>query len=79
MAHQRLGDAACEDEQYREWLLKLQKDGFEIALHNVSHHTSSRNETGRGLEAFYRLFGQIDVNGESFWVILGRVNEMIRT
>jgi hypothetical protein len=54
----KIGGATCEDEQYREWILKLQKDGFEIALHNVTHHTSSRNETNRGLEAFYRLFGQ---------------------
>ena len=53
----KIGGATCEDEQYLEWILKLQKDGFEIALHNVTHHTSSRRETARGIEAFYRLFG----------------------
>jgi hypothetical protein len=53
----KIGGATCEDEQYFEWILKLQKQGFEIALHNVTHHTSTREETARGIEAFNRLFG----------------------
>jgi len=53
----KIGGATCEDEQYLEWILKLQKEGFEIALHNVTYHTSTREETARGIEAFHRLFG----------------------
>jgi hypothetical protein len=53
----RIGGATCEDEPYLEWLLKLQRRGFEIALHNVTHHTSSREQTIRGIEAFHKLFG----------------------
>jgi len=53
----KIGGATCEDEQYFQWILKLQKQGFEIALHNVTHHTSTREETARGIEAFHRLFG----------------------
>jgi len=53
----KIGGATCEDEQYLEWILKLQKQGFEIALHNVTHHTSTREQTVRGIEAFHHLFG----------------------
>jgi hypothetical protein len=53
----RIGGATCEDERYLQWMLKLQRQGFEIALHNVTHHTSTREETVRGIEAFHRLFG----------------------
>ena len=53
----KIGGATCEDEQYLEWILKLQKMGFEIALHNVTHHTSTREQTASGIEAFHRLFG----------------------
>jgi hypothetical protein len=53
----KIGGATCEDEQYLEWILKFQKHGFEIALHNVTYHTSTREETARGIDAFYRLFG----------------------
>ena len=37
--------------------LGLQAGGFEIALHNVTYHTSTRQETADGLERFFRLFG----------------------
>jgi len=52
-----LGGATCEDQDYRDWLLKLQADGFEIALHNATYHTSSREETIRGIERFREIFG----------------------
>lgn len=53
----KVGGATCEDEQYLKWILSLIERGFEIALHNVTHHTSTREQTARGLEAFRRLFG----------------------
>ena len=37
--------------------MKLQQQGFEISLHNVTYHTSLREETLRGIERFYELFG----------------------
>jgi hypothetical protein len=53
----RVGGTTCEDEQYLQWILSLKKHGFEIALHNVTHHTSMRDQTARGIERFYQLFG----------------------
>jgi hypothetical protein len=38
-------------------ILGLKREGFEIALHNVTHHTSTRQQTAQGIETFYRLFG----------------------
>ncbi|MCH7573871.1 MAG: hypothetical protein IIA59_01985 [Candidatus Marinimicrobia bacterium] len=52
-----IGGLTCEDEDNRQWLLKLQNLGYEIALHNVTFHTSLRAETGRGLDRFQALFG----------------------
>jgi hypothetical protein len=53
----KIGGATCEDEHYLKWVLNLKEQGFEIALHNVTYHTSTREETARGIETFYRLFG----------------------
>ena len=53
----KIGGATCEDEQYLKQVLSLQDQGFEIALHNVTYHSSKREETMRGLEVFRRLFG----------------------
>jgi hypothetical protein len=53
----KIGGATCEDQRYLEWILKLQKQGFEIAFHNVTYHTSSREETICGIDTFNRLFG----------------------
>ena len=53
----RIGGITCEDVAYREWLLDLQRKGFEIGLHNVTYHTSARPETSDGLERFKELFG----------------------
>ena len=52
-----IGGATCEDEQYLKWVLSLKEQGFEIALHNVTHHTSTREQTVHGLDTFRRLFG----------------------
>ena len=52
-----VGGATCEDEPYLTLMLGLNEEGFEIALHNVTYHTSTREQTARGLETFHRLFG----------------------
>ena len=53
----KIGGATCKNEQYLKLVLCLKEQGFEIALHNVTHHTSPRQETKNGLEVFQRLFG----------------------
>ena len=53
----KIGGATCEDKQYLKQIVSLQDQGFEVALHNVTYHTSTRDETARGLETFDRLFG----------------------
>lgn len=52
-----VGGTTCEDELYLRWVLALKEKGFEIALHNVTYHTSTREETVHGLEMFHQLFG----------------------
>ncbi|UCF68992.1 MAG: hypothetical protein JSV80_06830 [Acidobacteriota bacterium] len=53
----RIGGATCEDEDYLAWVRELQARGFEIGLHNVAYHTSSREQTIFGLDRFRELFG----------------------
>ncbi len=47
----------CAEPDYRAWVQDLQRKGFEIGLHNATLHTSLRNETKSGLEAFAEYFG----------------------
>jgi hypothetical protein len=47
----------CEEREYLEWILSLQRCGFEIGLHNIAPATSSRERTRRGLDRFRELFG----------------------
>lgn len=47
----------CDETEYRDWCLSLQRAGFEIAWHNATLHTSDRAETIIGLERFRSLFG----------------------
>lgn len=49
--------ATCDDAEYCRWAQQLQAQGFEIALHNVTYHTSPRDVTRAGLERFRELFG----------------------
>ena len=49
--------STCDDEAYLKWALDLQELGFEIALHNVSYHTSPRERTLRGMAQFRKWFG----------------------
>jgi hypothetical protein len=53
----KIGGATCDEKQYLKLILDLKKEGFEIALHNVTHHTSTREQTAQGIERFYTLFG----------------------
>jgi hypothetical protein len=52
-----LGGATCDDDDYRDWLLRLQRAGFEIGFHNATYHTSTREQTIRGIERFEEIFG----------------------
>ena len=47
----------CAEDHYRKWVEELQAQGFEIGYHNATSHTSSREETRRGLDSFVRYFG----------------------
>jgi hypothetical protein len=47
----------CEDPAYLEWVLSLQKQGFEIGYHLATWHTSDRGRTIDALGKFGELFG----------------------
>lgn len=47
----------CENKRYREWTKSLQKNGFEIALHNMSWSKSKRERVIAGMELFNDYFG----------------------
>jgi hypothetical protein len=47
----------CAEAPYRAWVQDLQRQGFEIGLHNATLHTSTRQETASGLEKFAEYFG----------------------
>jgi hypothetical protein len=51
------GGETCANPQYREHLMRLAGEGFEIAWHNAAPHTSTREETREGLERFRDYFG----------------------
>lgn len=53
----RIGGDTCQDPDYLEWTRRLQEQGFEIALHNVTYHSSTRERILEGLEVFKRYFG----------------------
>jgi hypothetical protein len=50
------GDSLIRKE-YCNYLKRLHKDGFEIAMHTVSGGNNYRNETLRGYEKFKEIFG----------------------
>lgn len=52
-----VGGADCADEGYRAWALQLQDEGFEIGLHNVCCHHSTRDRIQAGLQRFEEIFG----------------------
>ncbi len=54
----RVGGTTCTDADYLKWVWRLKEQGFEIALHNVTYHTSKRKQTINGLEQFKEYFGE---------------------
>jgi hypothetical protein len=52
-----IGGETCENPDYLRWVLELREKGFEIGMHNVTFHTSQRQDTLRGFEQFEKLFG----------------------
>lgn len=52
-----ISGSTCEDQEYLEWIISLKNTGFEIALHNVTFHSSLRNETIEGIKRFTELLG----------------------
>jgi len=49
--------ATCEDRDYLRHTLDLQAAGFEVGYHNTTKHSSTRDETIRGLDRFRGYFG----------------------
>ena len=47
-----------DNQKYLNWILSLQKAGFEIGLHNTSANSSYRNETINGIKNFRKLLRQ---------------------
>ena len=47
----------CDDPDYREWVLGLQSQGFEIGWHNSTWHGLPREGTIAALEKFGEIFG----------------------
>ncbi len=53
----RLGGSSLQDPEYLKFILSLKERGFEIALHNVRNHDSTREMIDQGLEEFRKLIG----------------------
>ncbi len=47
----------CAEPDYRVWVQGLQRQGFEIGLHNATLHTSPRAQTQLGFQKFAEYFG----------------------
>ncbi len=54
----KIGGTTCEHADYLRWVCRLKEQGFEIALHNATYHTSKREQTIAGLEQFKECFGE---------------------
>jgi hypothetical protein len=53
----RIGGSTLAEPPYLDFVLKLKQQGFEIASHGATSHSSVREETARGLETFKQLIG----------------------
>ncbi len=80
------GGATCEEQEYVDWILSLQRNGFEIALHNAAPCTSRREITSLGLTRFRELFGPGEIlfcnhatNGENIYWGQARLSGWRRT
>ena len=52
------GGGTLEDDDYRSWILDLQRSGFEIALHGVADGCSSRERVALGLDRYRQILGK---------------------
>ncbi len=75
----------CEDESYLHHTLDLQARGFEVGYHNTTKHSSTREETRRGLNRFRAYFGHDPramanhYNAEAIYWGCARVSPPIKT
>jgi glycosyltransferase involved in cell wall biosynthesis len=53
----KLAGDSLQNPKYRQFVLELRDQNFEIALHNVRNTDSTREETEQGLEEFRRVIG----------------------
>jgi len=51
------GGETCDNRKYLQHTLELQAAGFEVGYHNTTKHSSTRDETVRGLDSFRSYFG----------------------
>lgn len=51
------GGMTCQDEEYLKWLYNLKDEGFEIAFHGATDHTSYREDTERAIKLLHKFFG----------------------
>jgi hypothetical protein len=52
-----VGGETCAHPGYAAWVQQLQAQRFEIAMHNATFHSSTREDTRRALARFVELFG----------------------
>ena len=53
----RIGGQTLDDASYLAFVLDLQRNGFEIALHNVRNHDATREIVQLGIERFQEMLG----------------------
>ena len=53
----RFGGSSLQDSKYRDFILQLKEQGFEIALHNVRNHDAQRELVEEGFEIFRDILG----------------------
>lgn len=61
-AKPRNGGGTLAESRYCEWVLDLQRQGFEIAFHGATSHPSCRERTIQSLDDYRRLLGHDPVS-----------------
>ena len=77
------GGCSLQDADYLKFILDLTSQGFEISLHNVRNHDSTREMIKHGLEEFLRLMGRYprvqtnhSTNRDNFYWGAARFNKL---